>query len=379
MGLSQNMVDALRPDGKDRFVWDDTLSGFGVRIKPSGAKSYVLQYRAHGRAQRISLGKCGQLSVKEARKRALEATAAIARGEDPAGERRAVREALTVADLCDYFKGPYAQSKGLSQRYLTDSAGIIARHILPRWGRWKAFEVTSEDVVRLKLELNDRPIQCNRVLALVSRLMTLAIRLKARRDNPAAGIEKNREHHRERYLNPEEMKRLFEVVSASADKVQAAAIKLLVLTGARRGELLSAEWSQFSLECEQPTWIKPPQNTKQRRRHRAGLSRLAVDVLLELRKETGSGRYLFPSGDSHRKDIKKFWRKVQTQAGLPDVRTHDLRHTFASILLVNGISLAMIGALLGHSSAQTTKRYAHLSDDAGAEAANKVAMFIKAM
>ncbi len=195
-------------------------------------------------------------------------------------------------------------------------------------------------------------------------MFNLAIRWELRPDNPAASFIRNPESPRERFLDHKEIGRLSEALAAHPNQRMANVIRLLMLTGARRGEVLKARWEQ--LDLDRAVWTKPAATTKQRRLHRAPISGAAVALLRMIRAHVpGDCPWVFP-GDASGKpviEIKRFWHNVRAEAGLEDVRIHDLRHTFASLLVSGGMSLPMIGRLLGHTQVQTTHRYAHLFDD----------------
>ena len=205
-------------------------------------------------------------------------------------------------------------------------------------------------------------------------MFALAIKPKKwRDDNPAKGIERNHEEKRERYLSDDELARLTKTLDAWPDQTIANVVRLLLYTGARRGEVLSAEWKQFDLEKK--TWTKPSASTKQKTEHRVPLSDEALSLLSKMRAEAKSiSPYLFPSSSEsgHLVEIKKGWAAICKAAELEDLRLHDLRHSFASILVAGGASLPMIGALLGHTQVSTTQRYAHLDVDPLRELVGKV-------
>jgi integrase len=209
----------------------------------------------------------------------------------------------------------------------------------------------------------------------------LAVRWQWRTDNPAKGIERNQEDKRQRYLTPAELANLTTALAALEDQQAANIIRLLLLTGARKGEVLAARWEQFDLA--EGVWTKPGSTTKQKTLHRVPLSAPARQLLVEIRDASKKGaEFVFPGrSDGHRQEIKRAWRDVCFAAGIvitkvekdtrgrertivqPSARIHDLRHTYASVLASAGLSLPIIGALLGHSQPATTARYAHLLDD----------------
>jgi integrase len=192
-------------------------------------------------------------------------------------------------------------------------------------------------------------------------MFNLAIRRKWRADNPAVGVKRNFEDKRHRYLSPDEIARLVAALDGHPQRMSAAALRLLLLTGARRGEVLGATWDMFDLE--RGIWTKPSAHTKQRRLHRVPLSSPALELLRDLRKRA-NGPYVFPgSRGLPLREVKRTWASVCQTARLSDCRIHDLRHSFASILASSGASLPVIGRLLGHTQSATTDRYAHLFDE----------------
>jgi integrase len=216
------------------------------------------------------------------------------------------------------------------------------------------------DIDKLHREISKRaPIRANRVVALLSKMFALSIRWEWRADNPARGIERNPENKRERYLSGEEMARLTLALADHRDQQAANIVRVLLLTGARRGEVFNMRWADLDLETG--VWVKPSAHTKQKKTHRVPLSAPARQLLASIAR---TSEYVFPGRYSGRRiEIHGNWREICDAAKLEGVRVHDLRHSYASILASAGLSLPVIGALLGHTQAQTTARYAHLFDD----------------
>lgn len=382
--LTKPVVASLQPKEKEYIVWDADVKGLGVRVTPAGAKSYIVKGRiGRGRAAPVrkpTLGKCATLTLDEARDKARTWLSAARNGEDPDAERRKEAEAPTVARLArDYLERHAARKRTADQ-----DRRKLERNILPRLGKKKKVaDVTHRDIEDIHRALKATPYEANRNAALLSRMFELAVRWQWRPDNPVKGLERYHEEKRERFLSSDEIARLSEALrqyEAEATREgeaagNANAIRLLMLTGARRGEVLSARWDQFDLKGG--AWTKPSSHTKQKKEHRVPLSPPALQLLQEMSaKGRDASGYLFPGRTGgktgHLTEIKKPWDRVRKLAGIEDVRLHDLRHTFASILVSGGASLPLIGALLGHTQPGTTARYAHLFDDPLREATAKV-------
>jgi integrase len=255
----------------------------------------------------------------------------------------------------------------------------IARYVLPELGHFKVAEITPAHIDKLHRGMKPTPYQANRVLALLSKMFTLAMtRWHYRTDNPCKGVERYHEEKRKRYLSPEELGRLVAVLAAHDCQQSANAIRLCLLTGARSGEVLSATWSQFNLAVGQ--WTKPSAHTKQKAEHIVQLSGHAVALLASMKPGAPSD-HLFPAPHAHgvaQANLKRFWSTVRKRAAIPDARIHDLRHSFASYLASSGASLIVIGKMLGHTQPITTARYAHVHDETQRQAAETVSAVIQA-
>jgi integrase len=364
MRLTEAIVKRLpTPKQGNRITYDDAVKGFGVRVTAAGARAFVLNYRrkSDGRERRVTIGSFPAWSTTAAREEAARLRREVDGGADPIGEQDATRAAATMADLCTRFVEDYCPRKrdwtarGYRQQIATD--------ILPALGKMKVAAVSVADIDRLHREISKRaPTHANRVLALLSRMFSLAMRWGLRSDNPCRGVERNQEHKRHRYLSGAELQRLSAALAKLRDQGAANAVRLLLLTGARRGELLAARWADIDLEAR--VWTKPGATTKQKTVHRVPLSEAACRLLAEMRDQADDGAtWLFPKDGGHRTDIREAWDALRKAADIPDVRTHDLRHTYASVLASAGLSLPVIGALLGHATPTTTARYSHLFDD----------------
>lgn len=364
--LTKTIVEKAEPKSKGEvFLWDTHLPGFGVRIYPSGKRKYMAQYRtADNRQRRSVIGQHGVLTTEQARDIARDMLAEVRKGGDPAAEKRASREAPTVRDLAEDYLERYAKPNKRPSS-VADDQSMLDRTILPKLGQTKVAVVKRQDIEKLHNALGKKPYAANRQLALLSKMFNLAVAWGWRADNPAKGLPRYQEDRRERWLNEQELVDLWQALSQHTNTRAANAVRLLLLTGSRKNEVLAATWDQFDLERR--NWTKPSHHTKQKRTEHVPLSRDAITLLRTMLTEADpASPFLFP-GDAKGKplsDIKKFWQQVRRDVGIEDVRLHDLRHTFASNLVSRGVSLHIVGRLLGHTQPQTTARYAHLDDKA---------------
>lgn len=379
--LTDRLVRTTEPPSHraSTTCWDTEVIGFGVCITRGGARSFVVRYRINNRERRLTIGSYPDWTVGAARDEAKQIKRQVDVGADPLQSRGERRAAPTVVDLAERYLDEHARHKA-ARAYL-DQRGMLQRIVLPKIGAMKVADVKHADIDRLHREVSKRtPIQANRICQMLRKMFNLAIRWEYRTDNPVTGLVFNAEIPRNRYLSPEEIGRLTAILADHPNQRCANVIRLLLLTGARRGEAMTATWDQFDLD--NGVWTKPSAHTKQRREHRVPLSQAAVTLLSDIReKQPRRCRYVFPGDtlDHPLTEIKGFWDRVRSRAGLEDVNIHDLRHTYASILVSSGLSLPIIGALLGHTQTQTTARYTHLFDHPLREATERVSAVVIAM
>jgi integrase len=374
MRLTDAICRKLAPPAKGNQIYYDG-HGFGLRVTANGARSFILSYRTRdGRARRLTIGDLGAWTVATARAEAAELRRQIDQGADPLGELQDERNAETVSDLADRFLLEHGTR--LRPKSLLDYRRLIKRHIRPVLGRHKAKSVSFTDIDRLHRRISETaPYQANRCLALLSVMFALAVRWHMRADNPCVGVARNREHSRERYLTGDELARLLAALDGYRDQRTAAIFKLLLLTGARRGEVLSMQWQDVDLSAG--SWTKPHGRTKQKERHVIPLSAAARAILAGLKPEQSG--FIFPAGrgaSGHMRTVEKPWKTICEAAGITGLRVHDLRHSYAAQLASAGIGLHVIGGLLGHRKPATTARYAHLTDRALREATERVGAII---
>jgi len=371
--ITKRVVDGAEPGDRPRFVWDETLRGFGLVVHPTGRKVYVVQYRnLQKRTRRIALGPHGSMTPEEARRMAAAKLAVAHSGRDPAEEKKAAERALTVAELAErYIEQHIPKKKDSSAR---EDRRILDTYVLPALGSRRLGDVTASDVAKLHLSMRTTPFMANRVLFLLSTLFNLAERwgLREHADNPCRHVQRFRERRRKRFLSMEELQRLGQALAAvereaTASRVAIAALRLLALTGARKSEILDLAWEHVDLAGGR--LHLPDSKTGEKV---ILLDDHAVSLLRSLPK---AGPWVFPSSKkpgAPLHDLRKTWKRVLDKAEISRVRIHDLRHTHASVGAASGLSLPLIGSLLGHRRAATTERYAHLVDDTQRAAARLV-------
>jgi integrase len=372
-----------------------------------------LDYYFRGKKRRYCIGRHPEFTAEAARKEAMALKVDIANGHDPLAERHEWKNEPTFAALAAaYMKDAKARKRESSLRDDCQMLGMNdngepkadkneaqkKKRILTVLGEHRLAEIKQSDIARFHESLREAPYRANRVLALLSAVFNYGIDKKWTTENPARGIEKFPEEKRERFLTIEEMQKLRESIEGYHDVSARDALLLLMLTGSREGEVLKAEWEEFDLA--RGVWTKPSHHTKQKKDEHIPLSGPALK-LLESMQTPGATGPLFPGRERKEKSctarvsLRRPWVQACKAAGLvreiavegkrrgkdgepvkltryrPTLRVHDLRHNFASHLASNGVSLQVVGKLLGHTQASTTMRYAHLQDEALRSATNK--------
>ena len=377
--LTDKLVRTLEPPpstggrGNNRITYDTNVPGFGVRITSAGAVSFVLNYRrkADGLERRYTIGAFPNWSVGAARDEARRLKRDIDGGGDPVGRLKTERGAPTVAELCARFEAEHLPK--LRPATARMYRGIIKADIVPVLGKTKVAAVEYADIERLHTSLSKRaPYLANRALGTLSKMFALGILWGMCASNPVRGVQRNQEPKRKRYLSNDELARLTKVLAEYHNREAADALRLILLTGARKTEVLSATWDQFDLAAG--AWTKPGAATKQKIEHHVPLSVPARQLLAQIRERNKPAKFVFPGPGptGRRMNLKRDWGQICKVAGITGLRVHDLRHSFAAQAASAGIGLHVIGGLLGHSRPETTARYAHLFDDALRAATERV-------
>ena len=421
--ITKRSVEAITPGPKDQKLWDTEIPGFGVKVTPADRRVYVLQYWAPGRARArrtFTLGVHGapvvhkhrtvDLTAELARELAREARADIQRGADPAGDRGQARAALktqTVAALSLNFLEAAREKRKATTA--TEYARLFDKHLVPAFGAVVVDAITVRDVSALHHKMRKTPMMANRCVALLGAFLNwCALRgFRPRGTNPCRDVEMYEEHARERFLSVEELARLGDALRTAetaglppapqhrrkppkaetakhrpkmadtplpANPYAVAALRLLLLTGWRKDEVLTLRWDAVDLTRGGATLA----NTKTGKSERA-LGLPAVALLKALPRVEGSP-FVFPGAKPGKslREIRRVWTAARLAAKLTGVRLHDIRHTAASHAISGGVSLYVTGKLLGHKRAATTQRYAHLSDDVVKRAADETSSTINA-
>jgi integrase len=396
--ITDKKVDQLRkrpPSSGNLIEWDKEIKGFGVRITAGEAVAFVLSYRnKEGKKHRYTIGRYPEMLSDAARDEATELKKGIRNGIDPLEQKKKLNEAPPSLD------GAEPTFKVLTVRYLEEWAVYKKPHsirddklkingILSQLNDRAITSITQDEVEKLKLDLQATPYQANRTLALLSKMFKLAVKWKYRPDNPVYGVKKFPEHPRHVYLKQEQVAALKKALDQYEYQNTADVIRLLLLTGAREGEALKADWSEFDLKLG--VWNKPRRHMKGNKEHHLPLGEDALGLLHKMKpKKKGP---LFPAGlgasEKHRVTIRRPWIQICKAAGLvtavektgkrrhkvirykPNFHIHDLRHTYGSWLVQDGVPIYDVKELLGHAQVATTERfYGHHDDKSLRKATN---------
>ncbi|MBJ7409976.1 MAG: tyrosine-type recombinase/integrase [Phenylobacterium sp.] len=416
--IGRRAVEAAKPKAAVYRLWDNELKGFGLRVSPKGVKTYFVWYRAgEGRAaqrREYTIARHGEMTPDEARTEAGKVLGRVRLGQDPQANRHRARGDINIAALCDlYLKDGVATKK--ESTLVSDKARIRA-HIKPLIGRRPVSAFTSAEAAKFMRDIaagksaaaakpsrkalrakglrgkalakidtrkrNDPAARggkgtATRTLGLLGAIFAFAVREGMRADNPVRGVERFKDNKAQRFLSAEELARLTAAINAAEaeglNRHGLNVIRLLTLTGARKGEIEGLRWSEVDFER---VCLRLADSKTGARIVPLGAAALSAFEALPRCKASA---FVFPAqGDPKRHYVgtPKVWEKVRAAAGLSDVRLHDLRHTFASFGVAGGLSLPLIAAILGHRDVKTTQQYAHLSDSPVKAAADRTAAAI---
>lgn len=381
--LTKRLVESIPPGRKDVIVWDDLIKGFGLKVTPTGRRVYFAYYRAKsGRQRRPSIGKHGTLTVDQAREIAKGWLAQATLGGDVGADRKEAKAQLTVSELGDRYLKDYAERYKKPRSVVSDRANL-ANHIVPLIGKLLVKDVTRSDLERLQGAIRDgrtarvgkarargrRIVRggsgvANRVLALASKMFACAEGWGLREGNPARGIRKFREHRRDRFLDQAEIARLLAILDQAEhqniDRLAAAAVKILLYTGLRSGEVMGLRWTEVDLN--QGSLRLTDSKTGSRT---VPVSSYVVDVFKGLPRASPDDLVFAGAKPDTPLALTRPWYRLRAAAKIDQTANlHCLRHTFASWSVMGGLSLPQVGAVLGHKTAQTTLRYADHRQDA---------------
>lgn len=371
--LTKKIVESTLPQEKDLILWDSEISGFMCKITPAGKKSYFLYYRTQDRRQRRpKIGDHGVITSEQARSIAQRWLLEVSQGKDPSFEKQDLRSMPTVKELADQYMREHAPRKKASSQ--KEDKRLWEQHILPAIGSMKVSSLDRSDISKLHHSLQHMPTSANRVLSVLSKAFNLAELwgYRPNHSNPCLHIKKYSEIKRETFLNQEEIARLMAILNEeeknSHNPWALYAIRLLLITGCRLNEILTLKREEvdFNKQCLRLSDSKTGKKL-------VYLSTVAIDILKAVPQLEGNPYVICgEKKGAHLINLQKPWRRIRQKAGLDHVRLHDLRHTFASIAASDGLSLPIIGALLGHKQTQTTARYAHLIGQPLIEATEKI-------
>lgn len=351
-------IGAAAP-GKRDYYYDTKSRGLILDVTPHGVKTFRVYRKVEGRPERLLIGRFPDVSIEQARGRAHDLNARIARGENPAHSRRAIRMEATL----DWMFNEYLERHAKVEKRSWEADVWLYGKYLESWGARRLSAITRDDVEKLKSDVGTRHgrYSANRAIALLSSIFNKATAWGWLGANPTRGVPKYKEKKRERFVEAAEMPRLLAAVRNEKDLDARDAILLMLLTGARKMNVLTMRWSDLRLA--NATWVIP--QTKSGDSLRIPLVPLAVELLSERTSMNEESVYVFVAraGLGHRVEISSAWRRIRAAAGLKDVRLHDLRRTFGSWQAAAGTSLPIIGKSLGHRNVATTAIYARLDID----------------
>lgn len=368
--LTKKNLDASQPGEKTYNIFDSEIRGFGVQIQPKGTKTFFLKFSFQRRQYWITIGQFGrELTLDQARELAQRKRADIANGRNPAAERKLANEGATIRELAKRFIEEHVAPK-LKVKTLEIYTWHINKHILPVIGSLKVRSVGVADVRAIHHKLRKTPRTANIVANILSRMLGLAEQwgMREQNSNPCGLVERFQEPKRVCRLEDEDLLALGKALDEEAANPRGsglypvAMIRLLIFTGARRGEILGLRWDELNATPGRERIVKRTHKTDRTSGAKViPLNEEAISVLIGIPKVLEAD-LVFPYNviDSAECALKRAWTRVRVAAGLPSVRIHDIRHIFASVAIDAGVSEEVIGGILGQKTRDVTARYAHL-------------------
>ena len=371
MKLTNKKIDQLIPDTKSYIVWDNEIRGFGVRVNLNSKKTFILKYRVgQGRSARVRkpvIGTYGVMKVDEARKIARKWLLEASEGNDP---KEVDKTSILLKDFCNVYLQQHANIKKKLSSVIEDKR-LMRLHIIPNFGNICLKEITRSMITKHHQSMYQTPHGANRFLSLMSKMMNLAERWEYRplNSNPCRHIERYKEEGRQIYLSMEQIEKIGHVIKQMEQTESIfvlSAIKLLLFTGRRTGEILTLKWDYIDFENSKMNLPDTKTGAKS-----FFFSPTVKQILLNLPNKEG---FVFKSVLKYKRvtTVRHIWKKICKLAKIENVRVHDLRHTYASLAVQNGYSLPIISKMLGHADIKTTQRYAHLHDDPVNQAVEKI-------
>lgn len=369
MRFTDKAIAALKPQAERYEKWEG--GGFGIRVTPRGVRSWIWMYRYHGKARRITLGTYPAVGLADARMKLAKAQKLLAKGGDPGAklvnEKRVERQAETVRELVDEYLEKWARPR---KRSAFEDERILFKDVVSRWGRRKAKDLQRRDIIGLLDSIVERgaPVQANRTLGIIRRMYNWAIARDIIETNPCHGVKKpSAENQRDRVLNADEVAEFWKGLSnAGMSETIRLALRLQLVTAQRKGEVISAEWTD--LDLKEAVWTIPSEKAKNRLTHRVPLSLLALEILEEVKVNARESRWLFPSPRGDRPvtgpAVDHALRNNRDVLSVDDVVPHDLRRSAASHMTSMGISRLVVGKILNHVEGSVTAIYDRHTYDA---------------
>jgi integrase len=385
--FTKRVIESLSPhdpDSKSREAEysDAECIGLKLRVSKGGRKFFQHRYRYMGRKKCLTIGEFPHVTIQDARQRVSEHKSLLARQIDPSDERAQKTNDLTFSKFCEDFYVPHAKQHKKTWR---EDVYKLDGQIEPAFGKYRLSTISARDISTFLTQQKERTSSttANHYATLIKRMFNLAVKWGLLEKSPATALDRFKEKpHRERYLTREELPRFLKALDDVEDGLSKAAIKLLLFTGGRKGEITSLRYDQWKLD-EKRLFLP---DTKNGRSRSIILNDRAIAVLKGLKKNkdtttrTKESDYLFPSKKGTRRphiyDLRTPFERTCIAAGIEGLRIHDLRHSFATLALQGGASLYDVSKLLGHSDVSMTQRYAHMADDSLQTATDNMARVI---